>query len=170
MKAKDLVIGNEYFSNKSQSWYGNTWDTKRVRVLETVVKDWHFKNGQLTEGRTYSWGNLRGIRVMMLDSETGADLKEDVVTLASVRGEWKPTNEKVQATIKAATAARLAREAAHKVESDLAGTALEFAMKAFKLGYSQIRRGVSNRIEIDPAVFMAMSQELEKQGWIYSQK
>lgn len=170
MKAKDLVIGNEYYSNGRQEWDTSTWDSKRVRVLETVVKDWHFQNGKLKEGRTYSWGNHKGIRVMELDKETGADLKEDVVTLASVRGEWKPTNEKVQATIAARTAARLAQDAAHKAASDYAGVAVTFAMKALGIAFNQIRRGTTNRIEVDPHVFMEMAKELEKQGWTYSQK
>lgn len=170
MKAKDLVIGNEYFSNRSQNWDSMSWGARRVRVLETVVKDWHFKNGKLTEGRTYSWGNHKGIRVMVLDDKTGADVREDVVTLASVRGEWKPTHEKVQAAIAAKNTARLAVEAAHRAASDFAGVVQEFAVKAFKLDYTKIRRGTNNRIEIDAKVFMAMAKELEKQGWTYPQQ
>lgn len=170
MKAKDLVIGKEYYSNKSQDWDTSTWNTERVRVLETVAKDWHWQNGKLKEGRTYSWGNHRGVRVMILDKETGEDKKEDVVTLASLRGEWKPVNDAVQWRIAEKKKARELNDKAHRAASDYAGIAVDFAMKSFGIAFNQIRRGTTNRIEIDPIVFMEMAKELEKQGWTSSQK
>lgn len=168
MKAKDLVIGKEYLSNATQSWVTDSFHgfrgTHRVRLLDTKVGTWNIRNGEFMQVSSYR--AMRGLRAETLDPTTGEVTGKEIVTLASIRGEWEPTWKLVQENIAIQRKLREQEAAARDALNNRFGAVFHITEK---LGLKRFQHVNSryNNVEVDLDVFHAMAEELEKQGWVF---
>lgn len=171
MKKKDLVVGKEYLSNGKQDWTIGLYDATRVRILDLDVSVWRWKDGKL-EKTTFSTG-LTGLRVEVLDKNTGEVKGIGVVTLASLRGEWAPTYGRIKKNhedrIQAQENASAYRTAARDRIGILMAKVKSFLGLTSDYEVSKLVTDVykTDKVMINASFLDAMITELDKQGWTY---
>lgn len=145
MKRSELVEGQEYYVGRGKDWETSPYWAERVRIVSTKphvrTNSWHpvyrFLPGMNVVTAANAGRAGAGVLAVLLDSETGAvkDLRDEVpvarvVSLASIRGPWEETRERVAAAVKAederravANTSRERRAAAGKALEDRAAAA-----------------------------------------------
>jgi hypothetical protein len=160
VRRADLVVGGEYYYDRSTKWEQGTWRGGHRAVVVRV--DPHKQRAVGRDPVEVPTGP--GVLVDLFDS--GGPWRT-VVSIVHLRGPWQETKDRVDAAQHAREAANAARQSAH---DDLHAAAVALRLRAEQLGIaSRIRQTdppVSHSpgrfvVELNVNVFAALLDRLE---------